>query len=133
MTNEIIYIVTTGEYSDYHIDSVWDSLDKAEERANQIRSTTQYLNERAFVEEYYMNKSEDQRVIWTVVYDPSKDEWKCYDYNNPTSRLDKVEQLCGHNYSQCTSYRVKLRADSREAALKIANERIMRLIASNQK
>lgn len=137
--SDIIYIVTTGEYSDYHIDSVWDTAEKAEARVSEINTPLRgsdgliAVSELAYMEEYWLNRSIDPKVIWTVVYKPDVGEWECGDWDGTTHKLDEVEQLDEYNYRPGTFYRVKLRADNREAALKIANERIMKLIASSHK
>jgi len=57
---KIIYVVTTGEYSDYRIDSVWDDEDAANKRARLAGG---------MVEKYSLNEPENSIQVWTVRID----------------------------------------------------------------
>ena len=62
-----IYVVTSGEYSDYHIHSVWSDEAKAEEVARILNLCDQQFSPSARVEEYEVNAPYSEREGWLVL------------------------------------------------------------------
>lgn len=112
-----VYIVTSGEYSDYHIDAVFSAKEKAEEFADIVGTGFE-------VEEYDLDAQFERK---TVVYLVSfSDRYGCEasieEYLNP----DTVE------YSESFGdkrYTFTILCDSSKKAVKIASERLAQIKA----
>lgn len=127
METKKVYVVTAGDYSDYHIKGIFDSREKAEEYINHSASTK--LND---IEEYNLNelkpdKSEklfklrskfDEIDFHITGYGPDKAHYKdlmCrVDSDGWIPRNDVIFYIC---------------ADTRERAIKIASERLRQVKA----
>ena len=75
MTNKV-YIVTSGEYSDYHIVGVYSTREKAEQLIKDIQFQREYPNNESVKEwviDYYLPL--DYRFY--VTYDSKDDFWDC--------------------------------------------------------
>jgi hypothetical protein len=113
-----IYIVTAGEYSDYHVVSVFDSRDKAE-------SFVEYYNDNdnwseAGIEEYELNEHADQVQ-------------KGYNYYFVRMQMDgNTKEICKDTPSNIDNFLSRdlnnniidhVWAKDEEHAIKIVNER----------
>lgn len=121
---DIIYIVTSGDYSDYSIDGVFDSRELAEIASNECQYETR-------IEEYYLNKiCDDNPVYWCVEYE--NDHWTIgqASFVQEPHELN-IAHVTKHTYAgeSYTRYVIYIKTDGRDAALKIANEKIMQAIA----
>jgi hypothetical protein len=113
MANKKIFIVTSGEYSDYHIEGVFSTKKLAEEFAAKGSGN---------VEEYDLDaRTKDQvREVFCVEIDLHTGE---------INREDSVERLCGDRYTEVNIYGYPSRSRiiagsvvSRDHAIKIAVE-----------
>lgn len=128
-----IYVITAGEYSDYHVCAV--TTDR--ERAEQLRK--RYFRESydgAEIEEFIDGDPEageckDLRPIWNA-YLNAKKEWTIYTekYINGdfTNRFELVDPKYITGLSS-TIFRADVDAPDEEHALKIAQDKYAKLIA----
>lgn len=120
-----IYIVTSGEYSDYHIEAVFSTREKAEEYIQQ--HGTQYRIEPHGVDEVIVDK---KNKIWEVSMrfdnfeldycEPFENEY--YALYKDTFRYDTL-----WHYEKIKQY---IEADSMERAVKVASERMAQIKAN---
>ena len=140
MSYKTIYIVTSGEYSDYRIDAVFDTKELAE---NFVESRAE-LYYKARIEEYPLNKYVDLSYDYKVDYDPWQPEghqWRierqdeAFVPDNQAFGIVTASEPYFHlssdkaRYHGAKTYTVWVKAKTRDAALKIANEKIMMFIA----
>ena len=133
--NKIIYVVTSGKYSDYEIEAVYDNYETAHKAAMNSGYECR-------VEEYQLNKpSEDNRVVWKIRYCKDNDSWSSdyaeswpLNYNSDEVRQENIKGSwnAGYIVTTRTFYTTYVRAINRDAALKIANEKIMMAIAGGR-
>lgn len=111
-----IYIVTSGEYSDYHIDAVFSTKGLAEDYIQQ--NGTDYR-----IEEYNLDEEIDRNTkLWRVEFDIKDGEFKeahVRDYAK-----DDFRDTCKvSDYFDCTRINFFVDADTMDRAVKIASER----------
>lgn len=128
-----IYVVTSGIYSDYKIEAVFSNKEDAQYLANIITNNSWPEGR---VEEYsldeYSKQGIDDNAYWYFEYYPKTDEWKTdFDTKSNYWRENKVNnvRVYTNNVNSPVCYAVTTRGESRDAALKIANEKIMMAIA----
>lgn len=112
MENKNVYIVTSGDYSDYSIDAVFSTKEKAEEYLDTEGSD-------ARIEEYELDKKICRKnVRWDIYFlnDGSVNMADPYSYYNPKEYEDRVMNV---KNGLCFS----INSDSKEKAIKIASER----------
>ena len=118
-----IFIVTSGEYSDYGISAVFSTRELAEEYVQ--RNGSDYR-----VEEYPLDPLDDRtdNVLWNVLM-------KIENHNVLSCRrIGKFEYVdCGNcvryviaHSGECLSF--NLRADTMDRAIKVANERMNQVL-----
>ena len=126
--DKTIYVVTSGEYSDYSIDGVFESKELAEQAMSKLKYSGQ-------IEEYYLNAlHKENPVYWRVEFDTYSDYWDTWKSASvPEGRELNTVHISKYTYGgkKNTEYSIFVRADNREAALKIANEKISQAIARN--
>jgi hypothetical protein len=112
-----IYVVTSGYYSDYHIEAVFDSEDEAEKLANEI--------EEGRVEEYPLNdrKVNSDRKIYDVSF--SESGGVSVDFRGDQIGESEIDTF--RSYTFCTVF--TLLAKNKEHAIKIASERFSQVKA----
>lgn len=117
----IIYVVTSGIYSDYSIDGVFESKEAAESFIASRTFTNRYN-----IEEFVLGKKADSYPYW-VEYYPSSDKWNVYNADEPwqDNEVNVVNKRFGNYYTY-------VQAKTRDAALKTANEKIMMAIAKGK-
>lgn len=114
-----IYIVTSGEYSDYHIEAVFTTKEKAVEYVEQHGT---YYD----IEEYDLDKEVEKKTqLWSIVFcieDGKFDEANPISYNkNKDVDTCYVEERFGDGKMYYIIFLVY--ADSMNRAVKIARER----------
>lgn len=114
--NKKIYIVTSGNYSDYHIDAVFSTKNKAESYIQQ--HGTGYRIEEYDLDEEVVNKKQ----IWSVAFN-IKD--KSLEIASPTMyKIDKYKDTCIVRECGFDSYiEFIVESDNMDKAKKIASER----------
>lgn len=112
-----VYVITAGEYSDYHICAVTDNLESAK--------NFRMLNESdwcpARIEEYFIDQMKEKpKSYWHITYD-LRGECRCcslYHYaegkNEPDERVD----------FNCFTFYTDVICEDKTKALKIAQDRI---------
>lgn len=127
-----IYVVTSGEYSDYHIVGVFDSREKAEEYQKYSHEA-----EPNMIEEYGLNLLKpDKRDKLFKVYS----EFDNVDFKVATCREGEWDlwekdlvYISGENFLRTRFYiSFTVLADTRERAIKIAAERLARVKAEEE-
>lgn len=111
-----IYIVTSGEYSDYHIDAVFSTKELAEDYIQQ--NGTDYV-----IEEYNLDEEIDRNTkLWKVKFDIN--DGKLKDAQVMDYEEDDFKDTCkvlDYFRSQLINFFVD--ADTMNKAVKIASER----------
>lgn len=115
-----IYIVTSGEYSDYRIDAVFTTKEKAVDYVEQHGT-------RYDIEEYDLDEEVEKKTqLWSVEF--SVEDGELYEAN-PTSRnRNEVVDTCSifdywEREKEKSYIRFYIDADSMDRAVKIARER----------
>lgn len=125
-----IFIVTSGCYSDYQIDAVYSSKEKASEFVN-----IQGSNYR--IEEYILDPElpEKEDTWWEVILLCNTKEVQCASKTPETFwNKDTIRYVCFHNMRDGDYYGIiiNVRADSQQKAIKVASERYGVIIAYEQ-
>lgn len=121
-----IYIVTSGEYSEYRIDSVFTTKEKAVDYVEQHGT---YYN----IEEYKLDEEVEKKTqLWYIMF--CVEDGKLYEANPTSLKRDKVVDTCSVFY---LFDRVRkpyicfyVDADSMDRAVKIARERFAAIKAN---
>jgi hypothetical protein len=85
-----IYLVTKGDYSEYHICSVWSTKERAEKNAKLIQG---------YVEEWEIDSSKKQQSVqYTFIFQKNGDIFLAgvTDYNQEKPDSDKKNDLYGY-------------------------------------
>lgn len=115
-----IYIVTSGKYSDYSINAVFTTKEKAVDYVEQHGTCYN-------VEEYDLDeKAEKKTQLWCI--DFCVEDGKLYEASPTSYYRNKVVDTCSifenFDYGKAKSYiRFYIDADSMDRAVKIASER----------
>ena len=129
-----IYIVTTGDYSDYRIEGVFSDKEDAQRLADTITENYYYDGE---VEEWELDALNQQGIkelcFWDFEYHPQNDEWNGR-FHTPRShwKSDPVNKVTKGKLWDDVVYYIITRGTTKEEALKIANEKIMMFIAKEK-
>lgn len=121
-----VYVLTAGNYSDYHIVAVFTERWKAERVMDILYGGQEWLYSPR-IEEYDSDVIDDNRMQWeySVWIDDngnsSDDVWVAHDYEMAmtSEQLNKVEIMRNRNPRR---YYVKVLAADRETALKIGRD-----------
>ena len=124
-----IYIITAGDYSDYHIVSVWETKEKAEEVVAELNKSDRGLF--ADIEVHEMNSEIPTMPMFSVIM--SKDG-QVIAMQNRGIHEHKREMIIKWIHQPAGSERVSyfMRAKDKDVAVKIANERRAQQIASDE-
>ena len=111
-----IYIVTSGEYSDYHIDAVFSTQKLAEDYIQQ--NGTDYK-----IEEYNLDEEIDRNTkLWRVEFDVNDGEFKEASVRDYAK--DYFRDICKvSDYFRSRRISFFVDADTMDRAVKIASER----------
>ena len=128
MKNKKVYICTSGEYSDYHIVSVFTK----KENANFFKKKFSGKYKKINIEEWELNSNIPQDLIhndiYFVIIKKDGSIVDCYKDNDDFSlkQINKVDWNTNLDmYTHCLS-------NSKEHAIKIANERRTAMILANK-
>lgn len=113
----MFYVVTKGNYSDYHIVAVTTDRDVAEQICNKFSG--EYFWDEARIEEYLDGKIM-LRPAWTIYFDKSGNVTNCCACNDEYD-YEYVGQVIEMNHDK--GLIVGVFADTKEAAIKIAAEK----------
>lgn len=122
MEEKKIYIVTGGDYSEYHISAVFSTKEKAEEYMDTVGSDFE-------IEEYSIDKPIEHEVsIWSIMMDIcSKEVLKICSYE--VIEKDTIEFMPSTSFrNECIMFTVE--SDSKEKAIKIVSDRFGAVIAN---
>lgn len=125
MESDKVYIVTSGDYSDYHIDAVFSTIEKAKEYVDAHGSDYR-------VEEYPVDDTpvEKKESIWLVSID-----WKTGEalsanpVNYDSYYTDKVDTVQYQDTGFNKYLNFVLESDSMKRVKKVASERFMQVKA----
>jgi hypothetical protein len=138
-----IYICTDGDYSDYHIEAVFSTREKAEEwlLSRTVKLIDPYAEDwggpviptsvRGQIEEYDLDAPIPETVVFDDVqmnYDGTVSSVSSHFYN-PSSWMPNDHINGTYGYAIFHVKRVNRDLPEKERAIKIANERRTRLIA----
>lgn len=119
----MIYIVTKGDYSDYHIVAATTNRELAEKIRKKFADEWDECKIEEFPDAEVMLKK-----LWNVYFDDSGNALRChiteseYDYHE---KQDIIDPICKRYYNMI----VKAEADTEEAAIKIAAEKRAKYLA----
>lgn len=120
----MIYVVTKGHYSDYHIISA--TLDK--ELAGKIAEKFSDDCDECKVEEY-PDAEVMLKPIWRVFFTTSGDVQNCYMSDSVYDYLEGLKGVVETVYKRYYDMIVYVEADNEEAAIKIAAEKRAQYLA----
>ena len=130
-----VYVITSGEYSDYHIDAVSDRLDEAEKICGFLNSKRQYdfcEIEEFDTDEIKVNSTEDvkQRFDMKVGYSSGRIYW----FDSPVYALGdmsdiKVRRNCRSGELEIDVIAVLPKGTDKETAKKIMLDRVAKFKA----
>jgi len=111
-----VYVVTSGSYSDYRIEAIFENKEDAEALAN-------VLSDGNGVDEWEANK---QKVVplWSIWMEKNGD--LAEDYVSPSANTGSKEDIYCYDDD---SIHFEIFADTLERAIKVANERRAIIIA----
>ena len=125
MKENKVYVVTTGEYSDYRIEGVFSSREKAEEYIN--HSTNPYLNG---IDEWVLDEKKPDKgeKIFAVTSAFDKIDFHVFGGGYYSIEYKDLMQCNSGWYGGC-DIRFYIYTDTRERAIKIASERLRQVKA----
>jgi len=127
METKKVYVVTAGDYSDYHIKGIFDSREKAEEYIN--HSTDSDLNE---IEEYNLNelKPDKREKLFEIRSDFENIDCKIVGPSSEPMMYKDLMHIMNFGLGDRKQYiYFYICADTRERAIKIASERLRQVKA----
>lgn len=114
-----IFIVTSGEYSDYHIDAVFSTKEKAEEYIQQNGNGCDF-------EEYELDQEVEKKTqLWLITFNKEGEEMGAVPQNPQYhNNENKVDTCCISPSWRVENYiSFYVNSDSMDRAIKIARER----------
>jgi len=142
MENKIVYVVTSGEYSDYNIDAIFDSKELAEQYIDFFKKKGQGTVYGGFygIEEYelnplqkYINGGYGSKVGFQIVMERNGDIlgiYKASPYEYTKCEANNIEMFSLAN--GITRANIFLFAKDKGHAIKIAGERRTQILANDQ-
>ncbi|MBQ8521410.1 MAG: hypothetical protein IJ456_08570 [Bacteroides sp.] len=127
METKKVYVVTAGDYSDYHIKGIFDSREKAEEYIN--HSTDSDLND---IEEYNLNelKPDKREKMFEIRSDFENIDCKIVGHSSKPMIYKDLMHIMNFGLGDSKQYiYFHICADTRERAIKIASERLRQVKA----
>ena len=127
METKKVYVVTSGEYSDYHIKGIFDSREKAEEYINHSASTE--LND---IEEYNLNELKPDKGEKVFKLRSKFDEIDFHITGYGPDAAHYKDLMCraeSGGWIPNNDVIFYICADTRERAIKIASERLRQVKA----
>lgn len=127
METKKVYVVTVGDYSDYHIKGIFDSREKAEEYIN--HSASSELND---IEEYNLNelKSDKGEKVFKLRSKFDEIDFHITGYGPDAAHYkDLMCRVDSGGWIPRNDVIFYICADTRERAIKIASERLRQVKA----
>lgn len=128
LKDKTIYIVTAGEYSDYHIEAVFSTIKKAKEFTQQNGSEYR-------IEEYKLDAQFERGAkLWCVTIDVDNSEILQANArpNERDESVERLKDLCViRNYLRQKRCELYIVTDTMDRATKIAKERYFALKANH--
>jgi hypothetical protein len=130
-----IYVVTSGNYSDYGIRAIFSTRGKARgfiKREQRNARYEHYIGDDYRIETWEVDKPLEPKIpIFFCYYYPENDSWKVIeeDAKDYSHDFNKVHKEPDYGETDGYVYWVVRKAPDKDSALKIANEQIMRFIA----
>lgn len=126
-----IYVITKGEYSDYHICAVTESKEKAE-MLREVFSRNEYEYDKAKIEEYDTENPDIEKILypmWEIVFNGNG---SVKSIDEVTYGVDRYREEIYDQYYVKNGVFVALFAKDKESAIKIAAERRAKYLAEKQ-
>lgn len=124
----IVYLVTTGTYSDYQVRGIFSTMEKAESFSNIFEDYND-------IEACEVDRTDiciDKEYPFCVNIDDNDEEAYFSEDDVKLCKQKAMYFFCGYSCgSDINFYRVYLYAKDRESAIKIAKERHMQFLALN--
>ncbi len=120
----MIYIVTKGHYSDYHIVAATTDRETADRIAAKFTDDWQDATVEEFPDAEVMLKN-----LWCVYFKKSGEVWKCEPSNSEYDYHDGLDTIIDTIYKRNYDLIVTVEADTEEAAIKIAAEKRAKYLA----
>lgn len=114
----MIYVVTKGSYSDYHIIGATTDLKNAKKIAKKFSDDCDECRVEAFAEGETL-----LRNLWKVYFKTNGDVWLCEQSDYHRDYYDQTRQIVNTVYKRDYDLIVTVEADNEEAAIKIAAEK----------
>ena len=118
-----VYVLSTGEYSDWSIEGIYDEKHKKQAEEEQL-NIGEYAND---IEEYELNKPVNPKEGWKITYTPHNEIWNVS--RSSIYKMNEVQQYKHYMGNEYVKYCVYIKAKDRKAALKIGNEKVSQYIA----
>jgi hypothetical protein len=127
-TSPKIYIVTSGEYSDYHIEAVFSTKELAESYIEDTTSEDNRFYDDPTIEIYEIDGYSDMKKRGYKLYYVSMEKDGSVYSINETDWCPHQDELCINRFNRLTAM---VKAKSEKHAIKIVNERRAYLIAND--
>jgi hypothetical protein len=125
MDKQKVYIITRGEYSDYHIKQVFSTRQKAVEFLDTVDDSYQ-------LEEYDLDEPIERKTqIYRICFKLDKKKVARVAIHNSDKFKDLIH-IVHRTYNDENLLEIYVESDSRKRALKIASERYGAIIAGEQ-
>ena len=135
-SNQSVFLVLSGCYSNTSTDSIWSTREKAEARvaemgapASEDRTHHRTYDEPRLQEWYLDNVPPDVRPLWLVHFRADAVEVHPQDKTLSCLTASNVFVGLGHKYQQRGNARIYVHADTAETAIKVASDRRAAVLA----
>ena len=130
-----IYVVTSGNYSDYGILAIFSTRGKARgfikrEQRNALHE--HYIGDDYRIETWEVDKPLEPKIpIFFCYYFPDNDSWKVSEENGKDycHKFNEIHKEPDYKETDGYVYWIVKKAPDKDSALKMANEQIMQFIA----
>jgi len=129
MKEEKVYIVTSGEYSDYKIEAVFSDKGKAEEFVEVCDKAITYYDKYYKIEEYYLDIPKEQ-LFYTEVYMGEDGGVHAACLEVASQHIDMGNDFGVFRlYGGVPCFKWVVKTHDRERAIKVANEKRAQILA----
>jgi len=129
-----VYVVTSGNYSDYGILAIFSTRGKARgfiKREQRNALYEHYIGDDYRIETWEVDKPLEPKIpIFFCYYYPENDSWKVIEHNDEYLHdFNRVHKEPYYGETDGYVYWVVKKARDKDSALKVANEQILQFIA----
>jgi hypothetical protein len=129
-----VYVVTSGNYSDYGIRAIFSTRGKARgfiKREQRNALYEHYIGDDYRIETWEVDKPLEAKVpIFFCYYYPENDSWKAIEHNDEYFHdFNRVHKEPDYGETDGYVYWVVKKSRDKDSALKAANEQIMQFMA----